>query len=359
MDSKNLTRYRKVLMNSRDLVKATLEFDSPKRIPRDIWILPWARTHHPEQVKQIENKFPNDIIKAPTSCYKSVFKSVIDAYEPNGAVYSIGTFIDPWGCIFQNRQSGMIGEVKEPLLKEWSAVDTVRIPEEFLDVDIDQVNAFCKQSDKFVLGPPFTGGDLPRPFERLQFIRQSQNLYLDLADQPEEFFVLLDRMHQFYINVLELWAQTEVDGFWFMDDWGSQNALLVSPDLWRKLFKPLYRDYIEIAHQHGKYMFFHSDGYIIDIFPDLIELGLDAINSQIFCMGVEKLGKQFCGQITFWGEIDRQYILPRGSSEEIVNAVKLVQDSLYQNGGVIAQCEFGAGSKPENVDLVFQTWDKY
>ena len=344
-------------MNSRDLVKATLEFDSPKKMPRDVWILPWAQVHHPEQVKQVEQNFPNDIIKAPTTCYKSIPKAVFDAYEPNGAAYSIGTFTDPWGCIFENRQRGVIGEVREPLLQAWSEVDQVRIPEEFLNVDTDEVNGFCKRSEKFILGPSLAGGDLPRPFERLQFIRKTENLYMDLVDQPEEFSILLNRMHQFYIKVLELWAKTGVDGLWFMDDWGSQNALLVSPELWRKLFKPLYRDYVEIAHQAGKYMFFHSDGYILDIFPDLIEVGVDAINSQIFCMGVENLGKQFAGQITFWGEIDRQYILPRGSAEEVVDAVKLVQDCLYRNGGVIAQCEFGAGPKPENVHLVFETWD--
>ncbi len=103
----------------------------------------------------------------------------------------------------------------------------------------------------------------------------------------------------------------------------------------------------------------HSDGYILDILPDLIEIGLDAINAQIFCMGVKRLGERCKGKITFWGEIDRQYLLSYGTAEEVINAVKSVHEALYDNGGVIAQCEFGPGAKPENVYLVFETWNDY
>jgi hypothetical protein len=62
--------------------------------------------------------------------------------------------------------------------------------------------------------------------------------------------------------------------------------------------------------------------------------------------------------ITFWGEIDRQYLLAFGKLEEIEEAVKKVKDNLWANGGCIAQCEFGVGAKPENVYKVFETWEK-
>ena len=117
------------------------------------------------------------------------------------------------------------------------------------------------------------------------------------------------------------------------------------------------KDYIDIAHSHGKKIFMHSDGYILDILPHLVELGLDAINSQIFCMGVDNL-KPYRGKITFWGEIDRQYLLPNGTLDEIENAVKQVYDTLWDNGGCIAQLEFGAGANPNNVYKAFETWAK-
>ena len=143
-----------------------------------------------------------------------------------------------------------------------------------------------------------------------------------------------------------------------MDDWGGQQSMLVSPAVWREIFKPLYTAYIDIARDAGKYMIMHSDGYITDIIPDLIELGLHAINSQVFCMGVQELGEKFAGRITFWGELDRQQLLPHGSAADIIAASRLMRHHLYRDGGLIAQCEFGAGAKPDNVRTFFEFWDQ-
>jgi uroporphyrinogen-III decarboxylase len=148
-----------------------------------------------------------------------------------------------------------------------------------------------------------------------------------------------------------------VDAITIMDDWGAQSSLLTSPDVFRSIFKPMYKGYAEIARQYGKYVFMHSDGYITDIIPDLIEAGINALNSQIFCMGVRELGEKFRGKMTFWGEIDRQHLLPKGSRAEIEEAVKEIYENLYAKGGVIAQCEFGLEAKPENVLAVFETFD--
>lgn len=164
-------------------------------------------------------------------------------------------------------------------------------------------------------------------------------------------------MHQFYCDLLEKWAKTDVDALRFMDDWGSQRSLLISPALWKEMFLPLYRDYIEIAHSHGKKIFMHSDGYIVDILPILADAGLDAVNSQLFCMGLENL-EFMKGKITFWGEMDRQHLLPYGTEEQLRAAVRSVYNTLWSDGGCIAQLEFGPGAKPENVFAVFDEWDK-
>ena len=101
----------------------------------------------------------------------------------------------------------------------------------------------------------------------------------------------------------------------------------------------------------------HSDGNITEIIPDLIEVGIDALNSQLFCMNIEELGKRLRGKITFWGEIDRQNILVNGNKTEIEEAVNLVFNNLYSEGGVIGQCEFGPAAKPENIFYVFEAWN--
>jgi hypothetical protein len=331
-------------MTSRELVRRTLEFAAPARVPRHLWLLSWATDHYPDQVRAIQAQFPDDIITAPGFYRKPP--------QTSGDQYAVGTYIDEWGCMFENLHPGVIGEVKQPLLPDWQDVDRVRVPDELLSVDVSQVNAFCRNTHKFALA-----GCCPRPFERLQFIRKSENLFVDLVDQPEELFALLNRVHQFYLKKMELWANTDVDALTFMDDWGAQRSLLISPVLWRKLFKPLYKDYIDVAHSHGKYAFMHSDGYTLDIIPDLIELGLDALNTQIFCIGVETLGERFRGKLTFWGEIDRQHLLSFATTAEVADAVRQAKEALYAEGGVIAQCEFGPGAKPENVYTVFKTWE--
>jgi uroporphyrinogen decarboxylase len=328
----------------RELVQKTLEFSSPGRIPRQLWVLPWAEDHFPVELDNIQKKYPDDIITAPGF--------LMDTPNTIGRQYDIGTYVDEWGCTFINLQRGVIGEVKDPLVKKWDDLDRLKPPLECLTVDMDKVNTFCRNSDKFVLG-----GCCPRPFERMQFIRRSDQLYLDIADESTEFFHLLSIVHQFYLEELELWASTEVDGLSFMDDWGSQRSLLISPRQWRMIFKPLYEEYINIAHANGKKAFMHSDGYTAAILPDLIEIGLDAINTQIFTMDIEELGRQYRGKITFWGELDRQGLLPYGSTADIEAAVHRVYNAFWEHGGAIAQCEFGAGSKPENVKKMFETWE--
>jgi hypothetical protein len=332
-------------MESRELVKRTLEFRNPERTPRHIWMLPWAADHYPQAVEALRRDFPDDIVNAPSFLQQTP--------HTTGDTYAVGTYVDEWGCIFENRQKGVIGEVKEPMISTWDDADRLRLPEAMLSVDREQVNRFCAQADQFVMA-----GCCPRPFERLQFLRTSENVFIDIAENGSEMQALLARVHDFYLKEMEVWASTDVDGMMFMDDWGSQRSLLISPRSWRRLFKPLYQAYIDLAHHHGKFIFMHSDGYILDILPDLVEMGLDSVNSQLFAMDIEKIGEQFAGKITFWGEIDRQYLLSFGSRDEVAAAVRRVRRALRRDGGVIAQCEFGAGAKPENVVQVFQTWQE-
>ncbi len=330
-------------MTSREIVLKTLEFDGPGRIPRQLWTLPWATARYPQELAKIHADFPPDIRTAP-----SFLKTPTGV---SGDPYAVGEYRDEWGCTFTNVQQGVIGEIKRPLIAEWEDLAKVREPVELLSVDVDAVNGFCRGTEQFVLA-----GCCPRPWERVQFLRGSENAMLDLAAEEPALMALIQRLHQFYLKKLEIWARTEVDALMFMDDWGAQRSLLISPRVWRAIFKPLYRDYIELAHRHHKKIFMHSDGYILDIIPDLIELGLDALNSQLFCMGVEEVGR-FAGKLTFWGELDRQHLLVRGTTDEVAQAVRDVHRALCRNGGVIAQMEFGPGARPENVYAGFQTWN--
>lgn len=327
----------------REIVHQTLDFAGPPRAARDLWVLPIAAEKFPAELAALEREFPADFTAIPGHERATA--------PTRGAPHAIGEFTDEWGCTFVNIQRGVIGEVKDPLVRDWAA-DRARIhvPREWLTLERDAVNRDCAATDRFAFAMA-----CPRPFEQLQFLRGSENLYLDLADPPPALLAFMRELHAFYCEVLEAWARTDVDALRFMDDWGSQRALLIAPRLWRELFKPMYLDYVQIAHSHGKKLFMHSDGHIAAIYPDLVEIGMDAVNSQLFCMGAATLAPH-AGHITFWGEIDRQHLLPHGTPAEIDRAVRDVHHHLWRDGGCIAQCEFGAAARPENVREVFAAW---
>jgi hypothetical protein len=317
-----------------------------------MWILPWSENRYPGELSEIRSTFPDDIVQIPAS-----YMTYATPPKVAGDWYTEGRYVDEWGCVFENIQPGLIGEVKRPLIppedETWDSAPLVHIPEELLTLDRGLVNDYCASTDKFVLA-----GELARPFERMQFIRGTESLLMDIALDNPAMYGFLEKVHDFNKRLLTVWAETDVDGLFLMDDWGCQRSLLVDPALWVRVFKPIYRDYIEIAHSHGKKAFFHSDGYTLDILPHLIDLGLDAANLQIFCIGLDKL-QGFRGKITFWGEIDRQGTLAFGSKDDVRSAVRSVGEQLWDRGGVVAQCEFGAGAKPENVREVFAAWEDF
>jgi len=285
----------------------------------------------------------------------------VNTYEPSprakGDPYVVGVSTDDWGCVFENIHDGIIGEVKNPQIERIEDWDKVQPPYEILPRDWvvarKKINEAYAQSDKFMVS-----GCCPRPWERLQFLRGTVNAMMDVMEETDEFKKLLARIHDFYMAEAEFWVKTDVDSLNFMDDWGSQTALLIPPEKWRKWFKPMYKDYCELAHAHGKFAFMHSDGYIQEVYPDLVEIGVDALNSQLFCMDMEVLAKVAKGKLTFWGEIDRQHVLPAKDPEVGRNAVREVYKHLYDpRGGIIVQFELGVGSNPATAIAICEEWD--
>ena len=84
-------------MHSRELVYKTLDFNSHQRVPRDLWVLPWARENYPQELQKIQARFPSDFVSAPARYATPVLTT--------GDPYLIGTFTDDWGCTFVNIQN--------------------------------------------------------------------------------------------------------------------------------------------------------------------------------------------------------------------------------------------------------------
>src|SRR5512137_2758364 len=127
-------------MKRRELVKLTLEFSSPPSVPRQAWILPWAEEHYPDAVRKLRTDFPDDIVAAP-GLYQAPLPVIGDRYKK-------GIYVDEWGCRFTNIHGGVIGMIREPLLRDWDDLARFKTPEASLAVDIGAVNAFCRSTDQ-------------------------------------------------------------------------------------------------------------------------------------------------------------------------------------------------------------------
>lgn len=326
-------------MTSRDLIRRVLRFEEVERIPIQN---PFGG--------DLQRKYPSDVMLPPYRYPQG---------KSWGEVNKKGRRMDIWGCVWEAGEDGVCGEVKtSPLWESWNGLKTFQPPWEVLEgADLSAVNPACETSDKFVI-PMWD--PMPNLFERMQHLRGTEQLLMDLALLEPEVYRLRDLIHEYFLKQMELWVKTDIDGVHIADDWGSQQALLISPSLWRSFFKPLYKDYCDLAHAHGKFVLMHSDGYIADILPDLIEIGVNAVNAQLFCMPIEDLAKQFAGRLCFWGEIDRQRLLTFGTPEECRAAVRRVAAAFMKDKrtGVVGQCFWGKDHRLENCEAVYDEWSK-
>jgi len=345
-------------VDGRERVIKTLTFDHPDRVPRDLWWLPAVEMFQKRELERLLKKFPSDIgtpnfTPGMSERQKGNPTLLLPGSHPPIALPKKGSYVDEWGSVWYVAEDGVVGEVKEPVLNDISVIDHFSPPWDYLkSTDLSEVNRSCAENNLFMLSDICA-----RPFERMQFICGTEKFFIDLAYGSREIYLLRDMVHEYQLRYLEKWLKTDVDGILMMDDWGTQNNLLISPSTWRAFLKPLYKEYCDLTHSYNKYVFFHSDGWIELLYDDLIEIGIDAINSQLFCMDIEKIAEKYKGKITFWGEIDRR-LLFFGKPKDITEAVSRVRRALYDpRGGIIAQCEWGKDNPPENVETVFSAWN--
>ncbi len=174
-------------------------------------------------------------------------------------------------------------------------------------------------------------------FERSHLMFGMERLLMAWIEYPDELMHFYNRLADYYVEIAKLQLQLDMDGFRVADDYGTQRALMVSPDQWRQYIKPGLARWIGVYKDAGKFFFMHSCGYISAVMDDLVEIGIDVIDSLNPSAGNE-LGewkKKYGDRISFMGGVDTHRVLSRGKPEEVREEVKLRLRQLGQGGGFI------------------------
>jgi uroporphyrinogen decarboxylase len=227
------------------------------------------------------------------------------------------------------------GEVIKGVLQEdWSLLKGYTAPRLDKNAMEGEKDYFKTAQGKFHLGalPGF-------PFAIMRYMRGMENLLMDIILNEDEVLELNGMVKQLIADMIDGYGKIGVDGVMIGEDWGTQSALLISPALWRKLFKPTFRELIHKVHENGMYMFMHSCGYIYEIIEDLIEVGVDVFQfDQPGLVGVERLSTEFGGRAAFWCPVDTQSVMPAGDRDIIeAEARKMIRSFGRFDGGFIAK----------------------
>ncbi len=175
-------------------------------------------------------------------------------------------------------------------------------------------------------------------FERSWNLRGFENLLMDVVAEPEFVEEMLDKLTDLYIAFVEYTADLPIDGILFGDDWGDQRGIIIGPERWRTLLKPRWARIYAAVHAHGKVVMSHSCGSVTEIIPDLIEIGLDVLESvqpEAAKMNPYELKKRFGDKITFWGALGSQSTIPFGTTTEVTAEIQRLAREMGEGGGYI------------------------
>jgi uroporphyrinogen decarboxylase len=175
-------------------------------------------------------------------------------------------------------------------------------------------------------------------FERSWNLRGFENTLMDVIQEPDFFEACLDHLTSLYLQFVDYIADLHADAIMFGDDWGDQRGIIIGPQRWRQFIKPRWAQIYTAVHRHGMYVMHHSCGSIAQIMPDLIEIGIDVIESvqpEAAGMNPYELKKQWGEKISFWGGLGSQSIIPFGTPEQITQEVRRLRSQMGCDGGYI------------------------
>jgi hypothetical protein len=267
---------------------------------------------------------------------------------------------DEWGCVMEERVFGIHPMIVGHPFANWNSLKDYQSPPG-ADMSPESIETERKRVEGTKKGGGLVLQHFLRLFERLQWLRGYENLMLDLIQGSPELEKLANIVVDYNLSWIRRSIAVGADAVGFSDDWGTQNALMIKPQRWQEFFKPFYKRMFDPIKEAGMIVHFHSDGYIIDIIPDLKELGVDAINPQANCHDLEELGRLcFDKKICVNADIDRQGILSFGTESEVKEYFHKVAYLIgSHDGGLMFSCECGSDTPLENIEAAMQVILEY
>lgn len=273
-------------------------------------------------------------------------------------------YTDPWGSVWETRVDGMVGAVRKHALEKWDSLEGFSAPDPglwdgMLPINWEEVRRRKGRSaeDGSLFALWLTHG---HTFLRLQDLRGYENLTYDMADEDPRLWELIGIVEEFNVALVKRYLQYEPDMIGIPEDLGTQVGPLLSPSMFRKYIKPSYLKITDPVKERGILVHEHSDGCILDLIDDLVEVGGDVINLQDLVNGLDNIREHVKGRLAIDLDIDRQHVTVHGSPKDIDDHIHEAVTKLGSPEGGFSMCYQPWPPTPiENIRAVFDAFEKY
>ncbi len=252
-------------------------------------------------------------------------------------------FVDGWGITWQCEPGNAYYDIAERPLRNATAADVDKYP--WPDVAHPSRFVGLKEKARAIRDAGYAVVALSgiSPFEFSYMLRGMDQWFFDLGGDPDFVRALMRKLTDLMRSAAEKLldeAGEYIDVIVTGDDLGSQNAPLISTAMYRRLIKPFHFELINSIRQRTKAkIFYHSDGNVYPLIPDLLDVGIDLLNPVHVAardMGdTGRLKREFGDRLSFCGAIDSQWVLTKGTAEDVRKEVRRRIKDLAPGGGYI------------------------
>lgn len=344
-------------MKQRENTLRAIRFEQPEYIPMTFHINAACWHHYDQDV--LQDLMEEHQFLFPQFTRQKMLRPALLLTQRRDAPYT-----DPWGCVWETMDDGITGSVHVHALADWAAFEQYQTPDPNKTDGTYSINwdDIRKSVSKDKANGNLVAGGLPHghTFLRLQDIRGYENLIFDLLDEEPRLFKLIEMVEKFNYAYVTNWLELEPDIMSYPEDLGMQVGPMVSPELFRKHIKPVYRKLMKPASDQGCIVHMHSDGDIRSLADDLIDGGVEVINLQDLVNGIDWIKEKFGGHICVHLDIDRQNITARGSPAQIDRLIREEVEKLGSwQGGLMMTYGLYPGVPVENIKALMDAMEKY